>query len=82
MKPEYKLMTKIIYYNIAPTRFEKELELADAKFLYIMMNSVVIDVTECIWNEMVIFKEKSPPRSNMPFVATKWLEYGLWFVTA
>ena len=33
------------------------------------MNSVVIDIAECIQNEMVAFKEKSPPRSNMPFVA-------------
>ncbi|GFZ11399.1 hypothetical protein Acr_22g0007970 [Actinidia rufa] len=69
MKPEYKLMTKIIHYNIARTRSEKELKLADTEFLYIMMNSIAIDVAECIWNEMVAFKEKSPPRSSMPFVA-------------
>ena len=62
-------MTKILHYNIAPTRFEKELKLSDAEFLYIMMNSIVIDVAECIRNEIVAFKEKSPPRSNMPFVA-------------
>ena len=69
MKLEYKLMTKIIHYNIVPTRYEKELKLVDAEFLYIMMNSIVLDVAKCIWNEMVAFKEKYPPRSNMPFVA-------------
>ena len=68
-KPEYKLMTKIIHYNIAPTRSEKELKLADAEFLYVMMNSVIIDVAECILNEMIFFKEKAPSRANMPFVA-------------
>ncbi|XP_057481142.1 uncharacterized protein LOC130768164 [Actinidia eriantha] len=68
-KPEYKLMTKIIHYNIAPTRSEKELKLADAEFLYVMMNSVIFDVAECILNEMIFFKEKAPSRANMPFVA-------------
>ncbi|GFY96810.1 hypothetical protein Acr_11g0011160 [Actinidia rufa] len=68
-KPEYKLMTKIIHYNIAPTWSEKELKLADAEFLYVMMNSVIIDVAECILNEMIFFKEKAPSRANMPFVA-------------
>ena len=68
-KPEYKLMTKIIHYNISPTRSEKELKLADAEFLYVMMNSVVIDVAECILNEMILFKEKAPSRANMPFMA-------------
>ena len=42
-KPEYKLMTNIINYNSAPTQSEKELKLADVEFLYVMMNSVVID---------------------------------------
>ena len=55
-KPEYKLMTKIIHYNIFPTWSEKELKLADAEFLYVMMNSVVIDVVECIMNEMISLK--------------------------
>ncbi|XP_057491373.1 uncharacterized protein LOC130777106 [Actinidia eriantha] len=68
-KPEYKLMTKIIHYNIAPTRSEKELKLADAEFLYVIMNSVIFDVAECILNEMIFFKEKAPSRANMPFVA-------------
>ncbi|GFS32292.1 hypothetical protein Acr_00g0021800 [Actinidia rufa] len=62
-------MTKIIHYNIAPTRSEKKLKLADAEFLYVMMNSVIIDVAECILNEMVFFKEKAPSRANMPFMA-------------
>ena len=87
MKPEYKLITKIIHYNVAPTRSEKEHKLADAEFLYIMMNSIMLDVAECIWNEMVTFKEKSPSMSNMPFVAmvlnyAKWLEYwSIWAMT-
>ena len=34
-----------------------------------MMNSVVIDIAECILTEMVAFKEKSPMRANLPFVA-------------
>ena len=62
-------MTKTIHYNISPTRFEKELKLADAEFLYVIMNSVVIDMAECILNEMILFKEKAPSRANMPFVA-------------
>ena len=69
MKPEYKLMPKIIHYNIALTRSEKEFKLSNAEFLYIMTNSIMIDVVECIWNKMVAFKEKSPPSSNMLFVA-------------
>ena len=44
MKPKYKLMMKIINYNIAPTRSKKELKLADVEFLYIMINSIVLDV--------------------------------------
>lgn len=69
MKLDYKLMMKIIHYNIAPTRSEKKLKLADVVFFYIMINFIVLDVAECIWNEMVAFKKKSPPRSIMPFVA-------------
>ncbi|XP_057491359.1 uncharacterized protein LOC130777083 [Actinidia eriantha] len=48
---------------------QKELKLADAEFLYVMMNSVIFDVAECILNEMIFFKEKAPSRANMPFVA-------------
>ena len=33
------------------------------------MNSVIIDVVECILNEMIAFKEKTPSKANMPFVA-------------
>ena len=58
-KLEYKLLTKKFHYNIAPTRFKKELTLANVEFLYIMMNSVVIDVAECTLNEMIAFKEKT-----------------------
>ena len=62
-------MTKIIHFNIALTRSQKELKFDDVEFLYIMMNSVVIDVAECILNEMIAFKEKAPARANIPFVA-------------
>ncbi|XP_057470680.1 uncharacterized protein LOC130759555 [Actinidia eriantha] len=68
-KPGYKLMTKIIHYNISPTRSEKELKLADAEFLYVMMNSFVIDIADYILMEMVTFKEKAMRRANLPFVA-------------
>ena len=68
-KLEYKLMTKIIHFNISPTRSKKELKLADEEFLYIMMKSVVIDMAECILNEIIAFKEKALTRANMPFVA-------------
>ena len=36
-KPEYKLMTEIIHFNISPAMFEKELNLDDVEFLYVMM---------------------------------------------
>ena len=48
MKLDYKLMMKIIHYNIAPTRSEKKLKLADVVFFYIMINFIVLDVAECI----------------------------------
>ena len=48
IKPEYKLMTKIIHFNIAPTRSEKELKLSDVEFLYVIINLIVIDVAKCI----------------------------------
>ncbi|GFY96501.1 hypothetical protein Acr_11g0008070 [Actinidia rufa] len=62
-------MTKIIHYNISPTRSEKELKLVDAEFLYVMMNSFVIDIADYILMEMVMFKEKAMRKANLPFVA-------------
>ena len=37
-KGSFKLMTNVNHYNIAPTRFEKQLKLDEVEFLYVMMN--------------------------------------------
>ena len=69
-KAEYKLMTKVIHYNLSPRGSEKLLKLSEAEFLYVMMNSaIVVDFAQFIWNEMAAFKEHSPKNANLPFVA-------------
>ncbi|GFZ01004.1 hypothetical protein Acr_14g0006390 [Actinidia rufa] len=67
-KPEYKLMTKIIHYNIAPTRSEKELKLADVEFLYVMMNSVIIDVAESVGR--TTYRRSIDPATDGPITMT------------
>lgn len=68
-KAEYKLMTKVIHYNLSPRGSEKLLKLSEAEFLYVMMNpAIVVDFAQYIWNELAAFKEHSPKNANFPFV--------------
>ena len=60
---------KVIHYNIVSTRYEKLLKLDKVGFLYVMISQEVVDIAEYIWNEMVAFKQQSPLRANLPFVA-------------
>ncbi|GFZ06461.1 hypothetical protein Acr_18g0006310 [Actinidia rufa] len=68
-KAEYKLMTKVIHYNLSLRGSKKLLKLAEAEFLYVMMNpAIVVDFAQYIWNEMAAFKEHPPKNANLPFV--------------
>ena len=66
---KYKLMAKVIHYNISPRGFEKVLNLAEEKFLYVMMSPSIVNIAYYIWIELVEFKEQSPLRANLLFVA-------------
>ena len=72
-KDTYKLMMKVIHYNISPMGSEKQPKLAKVDLLYAWMSRSVIDIADYMWEVMVNFTEKAHKQANMPLIA-----YVIW----
>ncbi|XP_057510020.1 uncharacterized protein LOC130792514 [Actinidia eriantha] len=66
LKDKYRIMNKIIHYNIHPKGSEKEPGIADIEFLHIMMSGMHFDVAEYMWEMIREFRTVTSKR-NMPF---------------
>ena len=52
LKDRYRIMNKIIHYNIHPKGSKKKPGMADIEFRHIMMSGMHFDVAEYMW-EMI-----------------------------
>ncbi|XP_057465634.1 uncharacterized protein LOC130755258 isoform X2 [Actinidia eriantha] len=66
LKDKYRIMNKIIHYNIHPKGSEKQPGIANIEFLHIMMSGMHFDVAEYMW-EMIREFRTSTSKCNMPF---------------
>ncbi|PSR88435.1 PRAME family member 9/15 like [Actinidia chinensis var. chinensis] len=66
LKDKYRIMNKIMHYNIHPKGSEKQPGMADIEFLHIMMSGIRFDVVEYM-REMIREFRTMTSKHNMPF---------------
>ncbi|PSS30232.1 Ribosomal RNA small subunit methyltransferase [Actinidia chinensis var. chinensis] len=66
LKNKYRIMNKIIHYNLHPMGSEKQPGITDIEFLHIMMSGMCFDVAGYMWEIIQVFRTISSKR-NMPF---------------
>ncbi|GFY87495.1 hypothetical protein Acr_05g0011340 [Actinidia rufa] len=66
LKDKYRIMNKIIHYNLHPKGSEKQPSITNIEFLHIMMSGICFDVAGYMWEIIQVFRTILSKR-NMPF---------------
>ncbi|KAF7149096.1 hypothetical protein RHSIM_Rhsim03G0124700 [Rhododendron simsii] len=64
----YRVINKVVHYNLHPHGSEKKPSARDGKILYVFgKDDEKVDWSKWIWGEMKKFREKGTQRGNIPF---------------